>query len=104
MSSVTIFIFSSVIFFIVGYLIGYFVHKRKFIPKSVSTVDKPRAQLHNPPAQPSFPAPEYAPIHVKATVEQQQVQGFGMKKNEAYAPMSVNATERQDQDQAVEHA
>ena len=79
-------------------LIGHFIHKRKFtanLKSSTSTPpDKPATTAltsdttttpHAPPDQPTFPPPEYAPIH--ANVEQ-HVQGFGMRKCEAYAPSS----------------
>lgn len=98
MSSITIFIFTSLIFIIIGILIGYSIHKRKFtanLKNSISTPpDKPVTAAHTsdvttppraPHDQPTFPPPEYAPIH--ANVEQ-HVQGFGMKKCEAYAPSS----------------
>ena len=56
--------------------------------------DKPATAAHTSnatapprasPDQPTYPPPEYAPIHVNV---EQHVQGFGMKKCEAYAPSS----------------
>ena len=48
-------------------------------------------------------APEYAPIHVtKGTVEE-HVQGFGMKKNAAYAPSAVNTVAKGGQSRPEEH-
>ena len=90
-SSIVIFIFTTLIFLTVGIFIGYFAHKWKFTPKSLSTPDK---SVHTTPCardQPSVSAaPEYAPIHAtKGTVEE-HVQGFGMKKNAAYASSAMN--------------
>ena len=45
--------------------------------------------------QSTFPAPEYAPIHATGMLVEEHVQGFGMKKCQAYAASSqstVNAT------------
>ena len=85
------FIFTALIFLTVGIFIGYFAHKRKFTAKGSSspTLDKPAHMTRHTHDQPSVPAaPEYAPIHAKGTVEE-HVQGFGMKKNQAYAPSAV---------------
>lgn len=54
------------------------------------------AQLSHDQQQPTFPAPDYAPIHAKV---EEHVQGFGMKKCEAYglssssqSAVNINAT------------
>ena len=93
-SSIVVFTFTSLIFLTIGIFIGYFVQKHKFIAnlKSSSTPDKP---AHSTPPrvphdQPTVSAPEYAPIHAKGTLIEEHVQGFGMKKCEAYA-LSSNA-------------
>ena len=90
-SSIIIFIFTALIFLTVGIFIGYFAQQRKFVAKSSSspTSDKLGHTTRRTHDQPSVPAaPEYAPIHAKGTVEE-HVQGFGMKKNQAYAPSAV---------------
>jgi hypothetical protein len=94
-SSIGVFIFTSLLFLTIGMLIGYFVHQRKFtanLKKSLpAPLDKPTAPTTTPNIpphdhdQPTFPPPEYAPIHAKGALVEQHVQGFGMKKCEAYA-------------------
>lgn len=138
-SSILVFIFTSLLFLTIGIFIGYFIHKHKFPIKTLSTpgldkpshtttpptnkhhVDQPNlkssaksianpglsekkhaqitsssAQLSHDQQQPTFPAPNYAPIHAKV---EEHVQGFGMKKCEAYglssssqSAVNINAT------------
>ena len=96
-SSILVFAFTSLIFLTIGIFIGYFVQKRKFTAnlKSSSTPAQSTPPRVPPHDQPTAPAPEYAPIHAKGTLVEEHVQGFGMKKCEAYALSSqstVNAT------------
>ena len=98
-SSIVVFVFTSLIFLTIGIFIGYFVQKHKFTAnlKSSSFLDK---RAHSTPPrvphdQPTAPTPEYTPIHAKGTLVEEHVQGFGMKKCEAYALSSqstVNTT------------
>ena len=93
-SSIMIFVFAALIFLTVGIFIGYFMQKRKFTPKSSPTPDKTIHPIHCARDQPSVStAHEYAPVglHVaKGALVEEHVQGFGMKKNAAYAPSAVN--------------
>ena len=91
-SSITIFIFTALLFLTIGIFIGYFAQQRKFTARSSSSpsLDKPTHTIPCTCDQPSVSAaPEYAPIHAKGTLEE-HVQGFGMKKNQAYAFSAVN--------------
>ena len=64
---------------------------------SISGSEKPMPPTTAPHApgshdQSTFPAPEYAPIHATGMLVEEHVQGFGMKKCQAYAAASSQST------------
>ena len=79
-SSVTVFILSSVLFFIVGYVCGYFGQKRKQSSACKDTSD----EIVCP--QQSQPTPVYEDVLPKSTQVHFQIHDFELKKNVAYGP------------------
>ena len=80
-SSVTVFILSSVLFFIVGYVCGYFGQKHKQSTASKETSD----EIVCP--QQSQPTPVYEDVLPKSMQDQKrEFHDFELKKNVAYGP------------------
>ena len=84
-SSVTVFILCSVLFFIIGYVCGYFGQKHKQSSACKETSDEI--------VRPQQSQPVYEDVLPKSTQEDHfQIHDFELKKNVAYGPAHSSCT------------